>query len=178
MAKWNIDADHSVAAFAIRHMMVTNIRGQFNQISGAIQFDPSDPARSSVEATIDISSLTTGNRKRDDHLLSADFFEASKYPEIVFRSSKVEKTGSNRGRITGDLTMRGVTRPVAMDVEYFGPVKSPPDLGGETTIGFTASLTINREDFGILWNMPLGDNDLMVGKEAQIILDIEADLAE
>ncbi len=178
MDKWNIDADHSVAAFAIRHMMVTNIRGQFNQISGAIKFDPSDPASSSVEAAIDVSSLTTGNRKRDDHLLSADFFEVSKYPEIVFRSAKVEKTGSNRGKIIGDLSMHGLTRLVTMDVEYFGPVKSPPDLGGETTLGFTASLTINREDFGILWNMPLGDNNLMVGKEVWITLDIEADLAE
>jgi len=178
MAKWNIDADHSVAAFAIKHMMVTNIRGQFNQISGVIQFDPSDPARSSVEAAIDVSSLTTGNRKRDDHLLSADFFEAQKYPKLLFRSAKVEKTESNRGRITGDLTMHGVTRPVTMDMEYFGPVKSPPDLGGETTIGFTASLTINREDYGILWNVPLGDNNLMVGKEVWITLDIEADLAE
>jgi polyisoprenoid-binding protein YceI len=97
---------------------------------------------------------------------------------MTFRSTSVEKTGSNRGKITGDLTLRGVTRSVTMDGEYFCPIKSPADLGGETTIGFSASLTINREDFGIMWNVPFDNGNLVVGKEVQITIDIEADLVE
>jgi polyisoprenoid-binding protein YceI len=179
MATWKIDPDHSVASFAIRHMMITAIRGQFNGISGIIEFNPADPSGSSVAAEIDVTSLTTGNKKRDEHLFSADFFEVERYPLITFKSTKVEKTeSSNRGKMSGDLTIHGITRPITMDVNYFGPVTSPKDLGGETAIGFTTSLTVNRDDFGILWNVSLGDDNLMVGKEVQIALDIEADLAE
>ena len=110
--------------------------------------------------------------------MSSDFFEVERYPTITFRSTKVEKIGSNRGQIWGDLTMRGVTRPVVMEAEYFGPVKSPPELGGETTLGFTASLRVNREDYGIMWNVPFDKANLVVGKEVDITIDIEADLAE
>jgi polyisoprenoid-binding protein YceI len=159
-------------------MMVANLRGQFGKISGTIDFDPANPARSSVEATIDVTSLTTTNKKRDEHLFGAtDLFDISKYPEIVFKSTRVERPGDNRARVTGDLTMHGVTRPVTLDVEYFGPVKGPEDLGGETTIGFAATTSINREDFGITWNVPI-ENGLLLGKDVQITLDIEADLVE
>jgi polyisoprenoid-binding protein YceI len=178
MAKWNIDADHSVAAFSVKHMTVANVRGQFNNITGTVEFDQAYPARSSVTAEIAVASITTGIRKRDDHLLSADFFDAAKYPGITFRSVKVESTGGNRAKISGDLTMHGITRPVTMEAEYFGPVKSPEKLGGETTIGFSASLTINRQDFDVKWNVPLGGDALMVGNDILINLDIEADLAE
>ncbi len=178
MAKWNIDPDHSVAAFSVRHLMISNVRGQFNKIAGTLLFDPSDPSSATVEATIDVSSITTGNRQRDDHLLSPDFFDVAKYPTIAFACTKVELTAPNRGKVTGQLTIHGTTRQVTMDVEHFGPIKTPADLGGETSIGFTARLTINREDYGVIWNIPLNADKFMVGKDVEIVLDIEADLAE
>ncbi len=178
MAKWNIDPDHSVAGFTIKHMMVTNIRGTLTGVTGTILFDPAAIESSSVEASLPLAGLSTGNKKREEHLMSADFFESARFPTITFRSTKVEKTGNNRGKITGDLTMHGVTRPVTMEAEYFGPVKSPSELGGETTMGFAASLKINREDFGIMWNFPFDNDKLVVGKDVDISLDIEADLAE
>jgi polyisoprenoid-binding protein YceI len=177
MATWKIDPDHSAATFTIKHMMVTNVRGLFSKVTGTIQFEPADPGGCAVEATIDVSSLSTGNRTRDDHLFSADFFELSKYPEIVFKSTKVQKGEGNRIKVTGDLTLHGVTRPVTMDVEYSGPVKSPPDMGGETTIGFAATTVITREDFAIQWNVPIEDGGVVAGHEVRIALDIEADLA-
>jgi polyisoprenoid-binding protein YceI len=178
VAKWNIDADHSVASFSIRHMMVADVRGTITGITGTILFETGSEVRSSVEASMPLSNLTTGNKIRDTHLLSADFFEAGRFPSIFFRSTRVEKTGSNRVRVEGELTIHDSTRTVATDAEYFGPIKSPANLGGETTIGFSASLTINREDFGIMWNVPFGENNLMVGRDVHITLDIEADLAE
>jgi polyisoprenoid-binding protein YceI len=176
MAHWNIDPDHSVAGFSIRHMMVTDIRGTITGITGTITFDPGAEEQSSVEASMPLSGLTTGNKKRDEHLYSADFFDAQKFPSITFRSTKVQKTGSNRATVTGELTIHGVTKTVSMDAEYFGPLKSPAEIGGETVMGFSGSLSINREDFGIMWNVPLGGSDLMVGREVLITLDIEADL--
>lgn len=178
MATWTIDTDHSVAAFSVSHMTVANVRGQFNHVTGSVEFNQADPVLSSVAAEIDVASITTGIRKRDDHLLSADFFDAGKYPKITFKSTRVEPSGGNRSMISGDLTIHGVTRPVTMDAEYFGPVKSPEDLGGETTIGFSASLTVNRQDFGVKWNVPLEEGALMVGNDVLINLDIEADLVE
>lgn len=178
MAKWNIDPDHSVAGFTVKHMMVANIRGTLTGITGTIFFDPAAIGSSSVEASLPLAGLSTGNKKREEHLMSADFFDAGSYPTITFRSTKVEQTGDNRSRITGDLTMRGIKRPVTMETEFFGPVKSPAELGGETTVGFSAALSINREDFGIMWNLPFDKDKLAVGKEVEISLDIEADLTE
>jgi polyisoprenoid-binding protein YceI len=178
MSRWNIDPDHSVASFSVKHLMVTNIRGEFTGITGTIMFEPAAVENSSVKASIPVAGLTTGNKKRDEHLASADFFEVERYPDMTFRSTKVEKTGSNRGKITGDLSIHGVTKTVTMDAEYLGPVKSPADLGGETTMGFTASFLINREDFGVMWNLPFDHDKLVVGRDVHITLDIEADLAE
>jgi len=176
MKKWIIDPDHSVAAFTVKHLMVTKVRGLANKISGAIYFEPDKIAASSVKAEIEVSSLTTGVKKRDEHLQSPDFFDVSKYPKITFSSTRVEQTGANSGRITGDLTIHGATRTVTFDAEYFGPVKSP--LGGEITIGFSAKTTINREDFGIIWNVPIEGGGFMVSSDVDITLDIEADLVE
>ncbi|MCC6347950.1 MAG: YceI family protein [Nitrospirales bacterium] len=175
MEKWNIDSDHSVAAFAVRHMMIAMVRGQFNKLSGSICFDPDDAARSSVEVEIEAASITTGIPKRDDHLRSPDFFDVEKYPAVVFRSTAVEATGGNRARVTGELTLHGTTRTITFDAEHFGPVKAP--YGGEISRGFSASTRLNREDFGILWNETLEAGGVMVGNEVQIFLDIEADLA-
>lgn len=174
MAKWVIDPDHSVAAFVIRHMMVANVRGQFNRLSGAIFFDPDDMAGSSVEAAIDVSGVYTGIRKRDDHLRSPDFFDAEKCPQITFKSGSVDSAGTKQLNVSGELTIHGISRPASFTVEYNGPMKSP---FGEISMGFAASTSVNREDFGLLWNMALDAGGFMVGKEVRIYLDIEADLS-
>lgn len=173
-ALWTIDPDHSMAAFAIRYLMISHVRGLFCGITGSLRFDPADVSRSSVEATIPAASLYTGIKKRDDHLRSADFFEVEKYPAITFRSTKVEVRSDSRFLISGDLALHGVTRPVTFEARFSGPVKSP--FGGETTIGFTATAAIDREAFGITWNEKM-EGGLLIGGEAQIALDVQADLA-
>jgi polyisoprenoid-binding protein YceI len=174
MDKWVIDPDHSVAAFVVRHMMVANVRGQFNKLSGSLRFDPSNIAGSSVEVAIDAAGIYTGIQKRDNHLRSADFFDVANHPRIIFKSDKVEITGAKHFRITGDLTIRGITKTITLDVENSEPEKSP--YGGETTIGFAATTKINREDFGLMWNEPLESGGVLVGRAVQILIDVEADL--
>jgi polyisoprenoid-binding protein YceI len=173
VAKWVIDPDHSVAVFSIRHMMIANVHGHFNKIKGAIYFDPDDVIHSSVEVSIDVSSICTGIKKRDKHLCSPDFFDVEKYPEILFKSTKVESTDGRRCKVNGDLTIHGITKPVTLKVEYFGPIKSP---FGATSLGFSAKTKINREDFGIKWNMDMEGGGVMVGREVEINIDVEADL--
>ena len=176
MAKWIIDSDHSCAAFAIRHIALARVRGQFNSMRGTIDFDPSDRSRTSVEVDIDVASLNTGIKKRDEHLMTGDFFDEAKYPAIVFKSTKVEFINSMRCRVSGNLTMHGTTRPVTFEGEYAGPRKNP--YGDETTIGFSGSITVNREDFSIMWGSePMEGGGLVAGKDVQIFLDVEADLA-
>lgn len=174
MAKWIIDPDHSGATFSIRHMMIAHVRGQFGKISGTIHFDPLDIKKSTVELSIDATSVNTGIQKRDDHLKSADFFEVDKYPTITFKSSLVDSVDGNTAKVIGDLTMHGITRQTTVSVEYSGPVKDP--FGDGTSIGFTASATINREDFGIMWNYPMENSGIMVGWDVQLFIDLEADL--
>ncbi|MBI4825655.1 MAG: YceI family protein [Nitrospirae bacterium] len=172
MAKWIIDPDHSVAAFAIRHMMIAYVHGQLNKISGTIEFDTGDVNNLSMELAIEASSLFTGIGKRDEHLKSEDFFHIGKFPAITFKSTNSEKTGFNTCKVSGDLSIHGITKSIALNFEYLGPVNSP---FGETCIGFTASTSLNREDFGMTWNQPL-DGGIMVGKDVQINLNLEADL--
>lgn len=177
MTKCVIDPDHSVACFAVRHLMIANVRGMFNKVSGTIHFDSKDPNRSSVEAVIDVASLTTGVKKRDNHILSDEMLDAGKYPTITFKSTRVQVDKGNRGKIIGDLTIHGVTRPVTVDAEFHGPVKSP--FGGEITMGFAATTRVNREDFGVMWGSePLEGGGLIAGKEVEITLDVEADMVE
>ena len=175
MGKWIVDPDHSVAAFSIRHMMIANVRGQFNKIGGTILFAPSQISDASVETTFDAASIITGIEKRDDHLKSADFLDVAKYPLVTFKSTGIEQLDVNRARVTGDLTIHGVTRQIILDAEFAGPVKDP--FGDGITMGFTTSATINREDFGITWNQPMEDNGIMVGREITLTIDLEADLA-
>jgi polyisoprenoid-binding protein YceI len=176
MAKWVIDPDHSVAAFSIRHMMIANVRGQFNKITGNVYYDPPNIAASSVEMTIDVSSLVTGIQKRDEHLKSPDFFDAKKYPVITFKSTKIEHLGGSRAKVIGNLSIHGVSRTVILEVEYSGPVKDPFESG--MSMGFTAETLINKEDYGIKWNYPMEGSGVVVWKDAHINIDIEADLAE
>ncbi len=173
MAKWIIDPDHSGVTFSIRHMMIAQVRGQFCKVEGTIYFDPLDIQQSSVDMSIDASSVSTGIQKRDDHLRSPDFFDVDKYPTITFRSSSIHSVDGKTARANGDLTMHGITRQVTVLVEFSGPVKDP--FGDGTSIGFTASATINREDFGIMWNHPMENNGMMIGKDVQLSIDLEAD---
>jgi polyisoprenoid-binding protein YceI len=171
MAQWNIDNAHTSADFAVRHMMVTNVRGTFTELGGVINFDPTEPANSNVDVTINAASVNTGVADRDNHLRSADFFEVEKYPNIIFKSTEVKVTGEESAKITGDLTIRDVTKSVVLDVEFLGVVASP---FGDTRVGFEASTKINREDFGLTWNQTLEAGGVLVSKDIKIILDVEA----
>ncbi len=176
MSRWVIDSDHSIAAFSIKYLMLANIRGIMSGMTGAISFDPADPGGLSVQAEIDVSTVQTGVKKRDEHLLAPDFLDAARHPKIVFKSTKAEPLGGNRIRVTGELTLHGVTRPVTVWSEYSGPVKLPESIGGETSLGFTGAAVINREDFGMTWgNLPV-NGGLMAAKEVSITLDIETDM--
>ncbi len=177
MKKCTIDADHSVAAFAIRHMGIAMVRGMFHKLSGCVYFDADDVARSTVEAEIDVKSLSTGIKKRDDHVLSEEMLDAGKYPTITFKSTRVVPQEKGKAKVHGELTIHGVTRPVVLEVEHFGPVKSP--WGGEVSVGFTAATRLNRKDFDVNWGDDvLETGGLVAGKDVEITLDIEADLEQ
>jgi polyisoprenoid-binding protein YceI len=169
--KWNIDSAHSLAEFSVKHMMVTTVKGRFDKVSGEVEFDEANPERSEVDVTIDTASITTRDEKRDAHLKSADFFEVEKYPTITFKSTKVEKTGNNEFRVTGDLTLHGVTKQVVLETEYAGQGKNP---WGMTVAGFSAKTSVNRKDFGLNWNVALETGGMLVSEKVNI--NIEAEL--
>ncbi len=167
---WNIDSAHSEINFTVRHMMISNVRGHFEKFSGVVEFDEQNPQNSHVEVEIDTSSIDTREAQRDAHLKSADFFDVAQYPTMRFKSTRVEVLSSERGRITGDLTIRNVTRPAVLDVSYSGQAKSP---WGTTSAGFTASTRINRKDWDLVWNVALETGGLLVGEEIKIELELE-----
>ncbi|MBZ0275008.1 MAG: YceI family protein [Anaerolineae bacterium] len=173
MATWNIDTGHTSADFAARHMMITTVRGGFKNVTGKLEYDPQNPAAASVEAVIDTTSMSsTGVADRDAHLKGADFLDIENYPTITFKSTKVEPNADgSRAKITGNLTVRNVTRSVVLDAELLGIGKSP---WGDERAGFTGSVTINREDFGLTWNMALEAGGWLVAKDIKITLDVEA----
>lgn len=170
-AAWNLDPAHSVAEFKVRHMMISNVKGQFTGVSGTLTYDPANPAASSVEATIDANSIKTGEEQRDTHLKSADFFDAAKYPTLSFKSTSVKRTGDDAAEVTGDLTIHGVTRSVTFKVE--GPTPPGKDPWGNTRIGVSAVTKINRKDFGLTWNAALETGGILVGEEITINLDVQ-----
>jgi len=180
MARWNIDPDHAVGEFTIGHMMVTPVHGQFNRVSGYIDFDPSDPASASVQVEIETAGIYTGVERRDNHLRSADFFDVEKFPKMSFKSTLIEVVGLNQCKVTGNLTIHGITKSAGFDVTFAGPSRFFDDELKETytTFGFRASTTINREDFDMKWNVPIEDGGFMVGKHADIIFNAEADLVK
>lgn len=170
IATWTIDQSHSVAEFSVRHMMVSSTKGQFQSISGAVQLDESDLTKSSVDATIDVSSITTRDEKRDEHLRSADFFEVTTYPSITFKSTGIAKTGGDSYDVAGDLTIRGVTRPVVLKTTFNGIGTSP---WGTSVAGFEAATEISRKDFGLEWNVALETGGVLVGDKVKIQLEVE-----
>lgn len=171
MATWNFDPAHFDVQFSARHMMVATVRGKFTGVTGSVQFDPENPATASVEATIDVSTVDTGMADRDGHLKSGDFFNVEEFPTMTFKSNAVNLTGDAKGTMTGDLTIRGVTKTVTINVEYFGPITNP--MNQDTHVGFTASTKIDREEWGLTWNVALDTGGVLVGKEIKIELDGE-----
>jgi polyisoprenoid-binding protein YceI len=170
MSTWTLDPAHSNATFSARHMMVSTVRGQLKVTSGVIQYDPANIAASSVEAALDAASIETGVADRDNHLRSADFLDAANHPTITFKSTRVEPAGSDKAKIHGNLTVRGVTRPVVINAEYLGQLTG---MDGKPHVGFAGALTINREDWGLTWNVALEAGGILVGKEVQIGLDVQ-----
>jgi polyisoprenoid-binding protein YceI len=167
---WNIDSSHTQSTFTIRHLVISNVKGEFRSTTGVVKLDDANPAKSSVEAVIDAKSIHTREDKRDAHLRSADFFDVEKYPTITFKSSKVEKAGDGY-KVTGDLTMHGVTKPVVLDVSALTPeVKDP---WGGIRRGVTARTTVDRRDFGLTWSKMV-EAGPVVGNEVKI--EIEAEL--
>jgi polyisoprenoid-binding protein YceI len=169
--KWNIDAAHSGINFSIRHLVVSKVRGRFAKYSGTLELDTQDLTRSKLEATIEAASIDTGVGQRDDHLRSADFFDAATYPELRFTGKRIEKLSSERYRVYGDLTIRDVTREVELDVEYGGQAKDP---WGNERVAFAAKTSINRKDFGLNWNQALEAGGVLVGERVDIELELQA----
>ena len=167
---WKIDNAHSLVEFSVRHMMISTVRGRFERFSGTVEFNENDPAASSVDVQIEAASINTNEPQRDNHLRSADFFEAETYPHLTFKSTRVEKVDENNGRIYGELTIRNVTRPVVLETEYNGQAKSP---WGSTSAGFTANTKINRKDWNLVWNQALETGGMLVGDEIKIHLELE-----
>jgi polyisoprenoid-binding protein YceI len=168
---WKIDPAHSHAEFKVKHMMISNVKGGFSGLSGTLIEDTADPTRSRVEASIDVATISTGDQQRDTHLKSSDFFHHEQHPEMVFKSTKVEKKGDAEYAVTGDLTVHGVTKPVTFAVE--GPSAPGKDPWGNTRIGLSATTKINRKDFGLNWNAALETGGILVGEDVQISVDVQ-----
>ncbi len=168
---WNLDPVHSTAEFKVKHMMISNVKGQFTGISGVLHLNETEIGSSRVEATIDASSINTRDAQRDAHLKSADFFDVENFPTLSFRSTAVKPTGDGELDLTGDLTIRGVTREVVFKVE--GPTPPAKDPWGNTRIGLSATTKINRKDYGLTWNAALETGGILVGDEVTITLDVQ-----
>jgi polyisoprenoid-binding protein YceI len=168
---WNLDPVHSIAEFKVKHMMISNVKGQFTGISGVLNLDERDLGNSGVEAAIDASSINTRDAQRDAHLKSADFFDVERFPTLSFRSRRVKRTGDDELALTGDLTIHGVSREVVFKVE--GPTPPAKDPWGNTRIGLSATTKINRKDYGLTWNAALEAGGILVGDDVTITLDVQ-----
>jgi polyisoprenoid-binding protein YceI len=170
---WTLDAAHTSVSFAVKHLGVATVRGHFGKVSGDIELDdPDDPTTGRGTITIDAASISTGNEQRDGHLRNADFFDVEKYPTITFTVTKVEQAG-DKHRVDGDLTIRDVTKPISLDYEHAGKVTDPY---GNTKVGGTLTGTINRKDWNLSWNVPLGNGGLVVSDT--IKLEIDGEIAQ
>jgi polyisoprenoid-binding protein YceI len=168
---WNIDPVHSGAEFMVKHMMISNVKGQFTGVKGVLALDESNLTNSRVEASIDAASITTRDAQRDTHLKSADFFDVEKFPTLSFKSSRISRVGDGELAVAGDLTLHGITRNVVFNVE--GPTAPAKDPWGNTRVGLSASTKINRKDFGLIWNGALESGGILVGDEVTITLEVQ-----
>jgi polyisoprenoid-binding protein YceI len=169
--RWRIDPLHSSAQFSVRHMMISTVRGHFGGVNGTVVYDPKNPNASSVEATIDCSTVNTGEAKRDSDLKSAEFFDVAHYPVMKFKSKRVDDAGGGRLRVTGDLTINAITRPVVLDLDT--PTDPIKDTQGRQKIGVSGTTRISRKEFGILYNPIMESGGVAVSDEVSINLDIE-----
>ena len=168
---WNIDPAHTMVEFSVRHMMISNVKGVFQKTSGTIAVNGTDPSSVQIDATIDATSIDTRVEKRDNHLKSPAFLDVARYPTITFKSTKVEADGTDKWKVTGDLTLHGVTKPVVLEVQNTQPIKDP---FGKTRAGASATTTINRKDFGVSFNQPMEAGGVLIGDEVAITIEVEA----
>jgi len=169
--KWAVDTMHSSIDFSIRHMMIAKVKGSFNQFEASIEADPKDLTTADIAFSVDVASVDTRNADRDAHLRSADFFDVENHPKMTFKATKIERTGDGEYEVTGDLTIRGVTRSETFKVTFEGAGKDP---WGNYKAGFSAEGTIKRSDYGLTWNAALETGGVLVGDEVKIHLEIEA----
>lgn len=167
---WNIDYTHSQITFTARHMMISKVRGRFEDWAGVVNYDETNPTNTFADITIQATSINTKEEQRDRHLRAADFFDADNFPTLTFKSKRVEQDDANNGRLIGDLTIRGVTKEVTLDVEYSGTGKNP---WGMTVAGFSATTTINRKDWGLTWNVALEAGGFLVSDKIGIEIELE-----
>ena len=172
---WTIDSTHTHVGFSVKHMMVTTVRGQFKTYTGKVNLDRTDFTKSTFDGEVDVTSIDTGVVDRDNHLRSNDFFDAQNHPKMTFKSTRIEGKNDSEYIVHGDLTIRGVTRPIALDVEYGGTRKSPY---GKTVVGISAHGSVNRKDFGLNWNAVLEAGGVMVAEKVKIEVELEAASAE
>lgn len=170
-ADYVIDPSHTSVGFTVRHLMVTKVRGSFEKVSGTVKYDPNEPEKIVIDATIDAASINTGEAKRDEHLRSPDFFDVAKHPTLTFKSKKAKVLGKGKLEVIGDLTIRGVTKEVTLQVE--GLDQEIKDPWGNVRRGATATTRINRKDFGLAWNQVLETGGVMVGEDVDIQIDVE-----
>jgi polyisoprenoid-binding protein YceI len=167
---YEIDSSHSSAQFSVKHLMISNVKGEFTKVTGTFVYDPKNVSASQIDATIDVNTINTRDAKRDAHLKNPDFFDAAKYPTLTFKSKQVWKSGSKL-QAKGDLTMHGVTKEIVLDIE--GPTAETKDPWGNVRVGATATAKINRKDWGLNWNKALETGGVMVGEEVILTIDIE-----
>lgn len=167
---WQIDPAHSHIYFTVRHMMISKVRGHFPVFNGTVNYDAENPTNTTVDIEADINSINTNDEKRDNHLKSPDFFNATEFPIMHFKSTKIEQTDEENGKLYGDLTIKNVTKPIVLDVEFAGTAKSP---WGTTNAGFSAAATINRQDWDLTWNAPIETGGVLVGDKVKIEIELE-----
>jgi polyisoprenoid-binding protein YceI len=168
---WSIDPAHSSAEFKVKHMMISNVKGKFSGLSGTLTLNEGDVSKSTIEASIPVATINTGDEQRDGHLKSADFFDVEKFPRMSFASVKVVPNGAGESKVVGDITLHGVTKQVTFDVE--GPSEPAKDPWGNTRVGLSATAKINRKDYGLVWNTALETGGVLVGDDVTISLDVQ-----
>lgn len=167
---WQIDPAHALIEFSVTHMMIAKVRGRFNEFSGIVELNENDPEKTNVSVEIDVNSIDTRSKQRDDHLRSPDFFNIAEYPKMVFKSTNVEVLDKKKAILTGDVTIKNITKPVSLNVVFNGMSKSP---WGTTSAGFSATGKINRKDWELTWNQTLETGGVLVGDEIEINIEIE-----
>jgi len=175
MTKYTVDTAHSSIGFSVKHMMVSKVRGNFNEFSANLEGQETDLTGSTIEFTIDVASINTNNEDRDNHLRSADFFDVETYPSITFKATDIQSKGGDEYKVTGDLTIKDVTKEVTFDAEYEGKGTNP---WGQEVVAFSANSKINRKDFGLTWNQTLETGGVLVGEDIKIDIELELNPAQ